>query len=96
MDFMRTALINAIIVAALLAAGAAASAEESSGAVPAPAPERVGSNEAAAIARSQSGGRVLDVRRATEDGRPCYLVRLLLADGRVRIVVVDAESGKAR
>jgi uncharacterized membrane protein YkoI len=91
---MRTALINAIIVVALLVAGGAASAEDSSGA--APAPERVGSNEAAAIARSQSGGRVLDVRRATEDGRPCYLVRLLLADGRVRIVVVDAESGKAR
>ena len=94
MDFMRTALINVVVVAALLVAGAATSAEEPAGA--APAPERVGSNEAAAIARSQSGGRVLDVRRSTEDGRPCYLVRLLLADGRVRIVVVDAESGKAR
>ena len=96
MVFMRTGSIHAVIVAALLVAGGVASAEESAGAAPAPVPERVGSNEAAAIARSQTGGRVLDVRRSTEDGRPCYLVRLLLADGRVRIVVVDAESGKAR
>lgn len=91
----RTSSTKALVAAALIALAGASSAVEPPVSPP-PVPERIGSNEAAAIARSRSGGRVLDVRRSTENGRPCYLVRLLLGDGRVRTVVVDAGAGTAR
>jgi uncharacterized membrane protein YkoI len=52
----------------------------------------LGSSEAAAIARSATGGRVLDVASAGD----VYLVRVLLADGRVRTVTVDASTGSVR
>jgi uncharacterized membrane protein YkoI len=57
-----------------------------------PQSRTLGSSEAAAIARSATGGRVLDVASAGN----VYLVRVLLADGRVRTVRVDASTGLVR
>jgi uncharacterized membrane protein YkoI len=64
----------------------------------APAPERPplvspGPDQAAEIARHQTGGRILDVRPAATSGQSAYEVRVLLNEGRVRRVVVDVNSG---
>lgn len=53
-------------------------------------------DQAAQIARGSSGGRVLDVRTVAENGELVYLVRILMADGRVRIVAVNATTGSVR
>jgi len=54
-------------------------------------------DRAAAIARKNTGGRVLDVRLMDEeDSSRAYAVRLLLDPGRVRTVVVDADSEQLR
>ena len=39
-------------------------------------------------------GRALDARQAERDGRKVYRVKWLGDDGKVRDVLVDAESGK--
>lgn len=65
------------------------------GAVGAPA-GGIGPDQAAAIARAQTGGRVLDVRRLPNGENSAYAVRLLLEPGRVRTVVVDGQSGRLR
>lgn len=51
-------------------------------------------DRAAAIARENTGGRVLDVRLLADDSGPAYAVRLLLNPGRVRTVLVDGNSGQ--
>jgi uncharacterized membrane protein YkoI len=51
--------------------------------------------EAAAIAASATGGRVLDVR-FQGGNRPRYRVRILLRGERVRTVTVDAVTGEFR
>ncbi len=53
----------------------------------------VGADQAAEIARVQTGGRILDVRPAATSGQSTYEVRVLLNEGRVRRVVVDVDSG---
>lgn len=52
-------------------------------------------DRAAAIARSQTGGRVLRVEMRNGD-RPWYRVRVLIDGERVRTVAVDARSGRLR
>jgi len=56
----------------------------------------IGPDRAAAIARAQTGGRVLDVRPVPNGGRESFAVRLLLDAGRVRTVVIDGQSGQLR
>jgi len=56
----------------------------------------IGPDQAAAIARAQTGGRVLDVQPLPEAGTSAFAVRLLLDAGRVRTVVVDGQSGRLR
>ncbi|MDX1656430.1 MAG: peptidase [Candidatus Competibacteraceae bacterium] len=51
-------------------------------------------DRAAAIAREVSGGRVLGVEVRRQDGAPVYLVKVLLADGRVRVLPVDGRTGQ--
>lgn len=51
--------------------------------------------QAAQIAKKQYGGKVLSVTKKGGD-RPVYKVKLLLDDGRVKVVSVDANSGAAR
>ncbi len=56
----------------------------------------IGPDQAAAIARAKTGGRVLDVQQFPEGGSSAFAVRLLLDAGRVRTVVVDGQSGRLR
>lgn len=58
-----------------------------------PPPMALGADQAAEIARIQTGGRILDVRPAAASGQSTYEVRVLLNEGRVRRVVVDINSG---
>jgi uncharacterized membrane protein YkoI len=53
----------------------------------------IGPAKAAAAARAATGGKVLSVHAARDDGRAVYRVKLLLPGGRVRTVTVDADSG---
>ena len=53
----------------------------------------IGSSEAASAAARATGGRVLSVKRA---GADVYLVKVLLAGGKLRIVSIDARSGQLR
>jgi uncharacterized membrane protein YkoI len=48
-------------------------------------------DEAAAKVREETGGRVLDVQTGTQDGLAVYLVKVLLPDGRVRVVTVSLQ-----
>lgn len=56
----------------------------------------VSQDQAAAIARHSTGGRVLAVNAQNRDGHVVYLVRVLLTDGRVVVVQVDGRSGQIR
>ena len=59
-----------------------------------PAWADVGRDEAAAAAQRVASGRVLAVERAEVDHRPVWRVKILSAQGEVRIVVVDVASGR--
>ncbi len=56
----------------------------------------IGPDQAAAIARARTGGRVLDVQQVSDGATSAFAVRLLLDAGRVRTVVVDGQSGRLR
>lgn len=51
-------------------------------------------NQAAAKASRQLHGRVLAAQRVRRDGRVMYRIKLLMANGVVRIVYVDAQTGR--
>ena len=53
----------------------------------------IGESAAADAAASATGGRVLNVKRA---GEHVYQVKVLLRGGKLRIVRVDARSGKVK
>ncbi len=55
-----------------------------------------GADHAAARAREETGGRVLDVRPLQEGLDGAYEVRILLDEGRVRRIRVDSAAGQAR
>jgi uncharacterized membrane protein YkoI len=55
----------------------------------------VGRDEAAAIARQQADGRVLSVERVDAGRRPVWRVKVLTARGEVKVIFVDAASGRA-
>ncbi len=59
-----------------------------------PAWADVGRDEAAAVAQRVASGRVLAVERAEVDHRPVWRVKILSAKGEVRVVIVDAASGR--
>jgi len=59
-----------------------------------PAWADVGRDEAAAVAQRVASGRVLAVERAVAGGKPVWRVKILSARGEVRVVVVDAASGR--
>lgn len=63
---------------------------------PPEAPDRGAAQHAASIAKAKSGGRVLDVRPLQNEASASYRVRLLIDPGRVRTVIVDADSGLVR
>jgi len=54
----------------------------------------IGRDEAAATARSATGGRVLSVDPQQRRGRLIYRVKVLLKGGRVRVVNIDGQTGE--
>ena len=60
----------------------------------APAWADVGRDEAAAVAQQVAGGRVLSVDRSQVGDRPAWRVKLVTAGGEVRVVMVDAATGR--
>ena len=54
----------------------------------------IGADQAAALARDATGGEVLGVRTVRRDGKPLYQVKVLLPGGRVRVVPIDAQTGR--
>ena len=54
----------------------------------------IGRDEAAAIARRQGDGRVLSVERVESARRPVWRVKLLTPRGEVRVIFIDAASGR--
>lgn len=57
---------------------------------------RVSQDQAAAMARTATGGRILAVTTKGRDGQWVHYVKVLLANGRVRVVRVDANTGQVR
>ena len=58
------------------------------------ADRQISVGEAARIAQRAVGGRVLTADAATQGGRPVVRVKLLTAQGVVRVVIVDATTGQ--
>ena len=57
--------------------------------------QRMSLDAAVALVRERFGGRVIRAEtRRRNDGRTIHEIRLLLDNGRVRTVLVDAESGR--
>ena len=63
-------------------------------AVAAPAWADIGRDEAAAVAQRVASGRVLSVDRADADGRSAWRVKVLTGKGEVRVILIDAASGR--
>ena len=61
----------------------------------APAWADISRDEAAAAAQRVSNGRVLSVEKAESEHRPVWRVKVLTAQGEVRIILIDAGSGRA-
>jgi len=55
----------------------------------------VGRDQAAAIARQHADGRVLSVDRVDAGGRATWRVKILTARGEVKVIFVDAATGRA-
>lgn len=60
-----------------------------------PAWAEVGRDQAAAIARQQADGRVLSVDRVQNGPRAVWRVKVLTGRGEVRVIYVDAATGRA-
>jgi uncharacterized membrane protein YkoI len=51
-------------------------------------------DEAAAAAQRMSGGRVLSVEKSESARRPVWRVKVVTAQGEVRVILIDAASGQ--
>ena len=54
----------------------------------------VSRDDAAATAQSSSGGRVLAVDKVDRNGRAVWRVKVLTPQGEVKLVLIDAASGR--
>lgn len=77
---MTSRLAHSLLVALMLAC--------------APAWADIGRDEAAAAARQAAGGRVLAVDKAQVGNRAAWRVKLVTAGGEVKVVLIDAATGK--
>ena len=59
-----------------------------------PAWAEVSRDDAAATAARAAAGRVLSVERAEAGGRPVWRVKVLTAQGEVKVILIDAASGR--
>jgi len=62
--------------------------------VAAPAWADISRDEAAAAAQRVATGRVLSVDKTEADHRPVWRVKVLTAQGEVRVILIDAASGR--
>ena len=60
----------------------------------APAWADVSRDEAAAVAQRVGQGRVLSIDRSEADRRPVWRVKVLTGQGEVRVILIDAASGR--
>ncbi len=60
----------------------------------APAWADVSRDEAAAAAQRVSSGRVLSVEKTESDHRPVWRGKVVTAQGEVRVILIDAASGR--
>lgn len=60
----------------------------------APAWADVSRDAAATAAQQASGGRVLAVDKAERDNRPVWRVKVLTPSGEVKVILIDAASGR--
>ena len=51
-------------------------------------------DDAVAKVRKKTGGKVLTADKETKDGQPVYRIKVLMKDGRVRVLLVDPATGK--
>ena len=61
----------------------------------APAWADISRDQAAAAAQRASSGRVLSVEKTEVDRRPVWRVKVLTDKGEVRVILIDAASGRA-
>ena len=80
MPRMYRATCQALVLAAVLVLGAATAQAASD------------SGSAARQAAAMTGGRVLDVQTGSDGSRTVYFVRVLLEDGRVKVVRIDGPA----
>ena len=59
-----------------------------------PAWADIGRDDAAAAAQRVAAGRVLSVERTEADKRPVWRVKVLTGQGEVRVILIDAASGR--
>lgn len=78
---MKALLVKPLLCAVLIALAAPAWAD-------------IGRDEAAAAAQRVASGRVLSVDRAEADKRPVWRVKVLTGKGEVRVILIDAASGR--
>jgi len=60
----------------------------------APAWADITRDQAAAAAQRASDGRVLSVEKTESGRRPVWRVKILTAQGEVRVILIDAASGR--
>ena len=87
---MRTFQIITLATAILFCAFANAAGTRSTNFLIAQASD-VSQDQAAAKVREDTGGRVLDVKTEIQNGVSVYLVKVLLTDGRVRVITVSSQ-----
>jgi uncharacterized membrane protein YkoI len=63
-------------------------------ALAAPAWADASRDDAAATAQRVANGRVLSVERVEADHRPVWRVKVLTGQGEVRVILIDAASGR--
>jgi uncharacterized membrane protein YkoI len=51
-------------------------------------------SEAADLVQKRTGGRILSAQDVREQGREMYRIKVLTRQGEVRIVLVDAATGR--
>lgn len=59
-----------------------------------PAWADVSRDEAAATAQRIADGRVLSIERSEAERRPVWRVKVLTVQGEVRVILIDAASGR--
>lgn len=63
-------------------------------ALAAPAWADISRDQAAAVAQRLGGGRVLSVEKAESGNRSVWRVKVITAQGEVRVILIDAATGQ--